>query len=382
MHWVERYAFGGKLSQSPAESKGESAWLGSFGAAAWVYRIFITFTIIIFVADKFFGLGFLAAVLTIIGFIVLPLYKGIRYLLSEPRIERVRGRALGVTAAFLGGLFFLLGVVPFPDHFRAPGVIKAADSQYLITGVDGAVEEMFMPEAVEVPAGAPLLGLRNPELMLEIADLRAELARIDAVERQSFTRSPGDLAPLAERRRVTEAKLDDLLERRAALQMDAPVAGRALLFNPNELQGRWVPRGTVLGEIIGESGWEFRAVVSQDDAGKLFSEDATKFELRFSGSADRVFAPQNVRLVPGQQDFLPSPALAWPAGGPVRLAADDRSGLRAYEPFFLVVGRIDGRSGDFWHGRTGVARFSAPARPLLQQWLEDLRQLLQRRFQI
>ncbi len=220
------------------------------------------------------------------------------------------------------------------------------------------------------------------ELVLAIADLRAELARIDATERRSFTESPGDLAPLVERRRVTEAKLEDRLERQAALAVKAPVAGRVVLFNPNELQGRWMRRGGVIGEVVGREQWEFRAVVSQDDASKLFSEDATELELRFHGSADQVYEPVSVRIVPGEQEFLPSPALGWPAGGPVRIAADDRSGLRAYEPFFLVVGRFDGASGDFWHGRTGVARFQAPPKPLLQQWLEELRQLLQRRFQI
>ena len=382
LHWIERYAFGGKLSRSPAESTGESAWLGFFGAASWIYRIFITFTIIVFVADKFFGLGFLAAVLTVIGFVILPLYKGVRYLLSEPRIERVRGRAIGVTVAFLAVVFVLLGVVPFPNHFRAPGVIKAEDSQYLITGTSGAVEQVLVGEDAEVPVGGAVLRLRNPELMLEIADLRAELARIDAVERRSYTEAPGDLAPLAERRRVTEAKLADRLERKAALEVKSPVGGRVVLRDPNELNGRWMRRGAVAGEVVGGDDWEFRAVVSQDDASKLFTDAETKFELRFPGSASEVFRPAKIRIVPGQQDYLPSPALGWPSGGSVRLAADDQSGLRAYEPFFLVVGNFPDDSGDYWHGRTGAARFDAPAKPLLQQWLEDLRQLLQRRFQI
>lgn len=381
-HWIERYAFGGKLSQSPAESRGDSAWLGTFGLAAWAYRIFITFTIIIFVADKFFGLGFLAAVLTVIGFVILPLYKGIRYLLSEPRIERVRGRAIGVTAGFLTLLLVLLAVVPFPNYFRAPGVMKAGQSQYLITGSSGAVETVAVQDAAPVPAGAPVLQMRNPELMLEIADLRAELARIDATERRSFTESPGDLAPLAERRRVTEAKLEDRLERQSKLLLRAPVGGRVVLVNPNELNGRWLPRGSVAGEVVGGEDWEFRAVVSQEDASQLFSDESTEFELRFPGSANRSFTPERVRIVPGQQDFLPSPALGWPAGGPVRLAADDRTGLRAFEPYFLVVGTFNGSTADHWHGRTGVARFKAPPKPLLHQWMGELRQLLQRRFQI
>lgn len=380
-YWVERYAFGGKQIQSPADSRAESAWLGSFGAASWIYRLFITFTIIIFVADKFFGLGFLAAVLTIIGFVVVPLYKGVRYLLAEPRIESVRGRAIGVTLACLIALFVILGVVPFPNHFRAPGVIKSGSAQYIITETSGSVAAIELA-APEVSQGATLFSMLNPELELEIADLRAEKAQIVAMQRRSYTVAPVELAPLAERLKVVEAKLADLLQRQSALNVSAPSAGRAILFNPQELDGRWLTRGTVVGEVISGDEWEFRAVVSQDDAGKLFADGAADFEIRFEGSADRVYEPTRVRIVPGQQDYLPSPALGWPAGGRVRLAEQDQSGMRAYEPYFLVVGYLPAEAAAFWHGRTGFARFNAPAEPLLSQWLQDLRQLLQRRFQL
>lgn len=381
MHLIERYAFGGRQSVSPAASKGEAVWLGSFGLLAWIYRIFITFTIILFVADKFFGLGFLAAVLTIIGFIVLPLYKGVRYLLAEPRIERVRWRAWGVTAAFLAGLIVLLGVIPFPHHFRAPGVIKAGSSQYLIADASGVVTE-YVAGRTEVCAGERLLRMTNLELELELTNLQAELAEIEAMMRQSLSYEPAELAPLAERRRVVEAKLANRMERRAALDFSVPMDGRLVMFGEHQLDGRWLSRGTVVGELIRGGKWEFMAVVSQEDAGRLFEDGATDFTIRFRGSAPVEFTPESVRLVPGQQDFLPSPALGWPAGGPVRVELDDPNGMRVYEPYFLVVGRLPAEVDGLWHGRTGVARFEAPAMPLLMQWTMSLRQLLQRRFKL
>ena len=127
-YWIERYAFGSKLAQSPSSSLLDAIWLGLFGISSWVYRIFITFVIILFVADKFFGLGFLAATLTIIGFFVMPLYKGISYLLAGPRIEQVRTRAWLVTGGVVAALVVLLGIIPFPNHFRAPGVVKLGNS--------------------------------------------------------------------------------------------------------------------------------------------------------------------------------------------------------------------------------------------------------------
>ena len=380
-HWIERYAFGGKLSRSPASSLGDSIWLGSFGILSWVYRIFITFTIILFVADKFFGLGFLAAVLTIIGFIVMPLYKGLCYLLAEPRIERVRTRAWAVTAGVIAVLIVLLGIIPFPNHFRAPGVVKSGDSQYLITESSGMVTGLFASSEL-VKADQLLFEMENPELELEIRNLRAELAQIEAMQRQSMSLAPGELAPLAERSRVVEVKLEDRQKRQTALRMKAPADGRLILFNEHQFNGRWLPRGTVIGELISGHDWEFHAVVAQEDAGKLFDEGTTGLQIRFKGSSSQAFTPERVRLVPGQQNFLPSPALGWPAGGSVRVDDTDRGGMRVYEPFFLVVGYLPAEAQGLWHGRTGVARFDVPPEPFLSQWTRRLRQLLQRRFQL
>jgi putative peptide zinc metalloprotease protein len=237
------------------------------------------------------------------------------------------------------------------------------------------------PDAAVV-GGEVLFEMQNPELILEIANLRAELAQLVAMERRSLSQAPEELAPLAERRVVTETKLEELLERAAALQVRAPSGGRLMLMGMHALDGRWFNRGDLVGEIVGGQDWEFRAVVSQDDAGKLFSDDATEFEIRFTGAAGEAYAPASVRLIPGRQDFLPSPALGWPSGGSVRLEDGDQTGLKSYEPFFLVIGTFSAGTEDFWHGRTGLARFEAPPMPLLQQWMEDLRQLLQRRFKI
>ena len=380
-YWIERYAFGSKLARSPSTSLSDSIWLGLFGISSWVYRIFITFTIILFVADKFFGLGFLAAVLTIIGFIIVPLYKGISYLLTGPRIEQVRTRAWLVTGGFLAALVVLLGIIPFPNHFRAPGVVKLGNSKYLITESAGTVTHL-PANSRSIKAGQLLLQMENPELELEILNLRAELAHIEAMLRKSMTYAPVDIAPLVEQRRSVLVKLQDLEKRQAALSMKAPVDGRLILFGEHQFDDRWLSRGTVIGELLSGDVWEFLAVVSQEDASKLFDEGTTGLEIRFRGSSSRVFTPERVLLVPGEQSFLPSAALGWPAGGSVRIDESDSSGLRAYEPYFLVVGYLPKDTEGLWHGRTGVGRFDVPAEPLLFQGIQRLRQLLQRRFQL
>lgn len=381
LHGLEKYIYGGRFSQSPSSSSGEAVWLGSFGVLAYCYRLFITFTIIIFVADKYLGLGLLAGILTVIGMFVIPFVKGIKYLFTEPRIERVRTRALSMTAAFIALVFFLLGVVPAPSHVRAPGVLKADDSTFVTARAGGFVDEVIQRSGV-VESGQALLRLASPDLMLEIRALEAELEHIDVVERQAMRVEPSGLAVLRQRRLVTELRLAELYEQRDNLVLRASRDGEWVAPELGEMMGRWIWRGSVLGEIVSGDNWEFLAVVSQDSAGALFDYGVGDASIRFPGSRGLELKPDQLLLVPGRQDYLPSPALGWAGGGPIQVDQRDESGMRAAEPFFLVLARVPGSEQILWHGRTGIVRLQLPSEPLLKQWGRSFRQLLQRRFQI
>ena len=54
----QRYVLGIKTAESPAHSNGERAWMTVYGIASFIYRIFISFIIITFIAGKFFVIGF------------------------------------------------------------------------------------------------------------------------------------------------------------------------------------------------------------------------------------------------------------------------------------------------------------------------------------
>ena len=383
-HLTERYAFGGRFSRSPAHSRREASWLSIFGVAGWIYRVFITFTIILFVADKYFGLGLLAAVVTAIGMFVIPLVKGVQYLVAEPRIERVRGRAWAVTGGVLAVLVLLLAVVPAPRHFRAPGVLRAENSAYVLSRASGYVKG-FRSDSSELKTGDVIATLESPELLLAIRASQAELEQLAALERHNLREEPAGLAVTRERRRVTEARMRELMAELDALTVTAARPGRWAMPEATDITGRWYPRGAFFGEIVPEDGaWEFFAVVSQDDASAAFDavESGRKAEIRFPGSAGRVVRPKALRIIPGQQTTLPSPALGWTGGGPIQIREGDDTGRQAAEPFFLIVATVPADEAGLWHGRTGRTRLQLPPEPLLFQWSRDFRQLLQRRFKI
>lgn len=389
LHLVERYAFGGRFSTSVARSRADAWWLSTYGIASWIYRLFVTVSIILLVADRYFGIGLLAGLVTFIGTFVMPGVAAGKYLAREPRIERVRKRAWTVTAAVGAVLVLLLAVVPFPRHFRAAGIVRAAGSMTVTTPAPAWVKEIKAPSRQTVATGQPLMELESPELALVIAGVRANREQILAREREVLHSLPSAISPMRARREAVDLQLTQLLHDQAALSLTASVPGQWVSPRAEELRDVWVPRGTAVGDIIGPGpDWEFSAVVPQDYAGELFGGALRGANVRFAGSAGHELSVADWRVVPGRQDLLPSPALGWSGGGPVKVRMDDPQGRHSAEPFFLVVARIPRPAGDsdipplLWQGRTGTIRFDLPWSPLLVQWVRSFRQMLQDRYQI
>lgn len=389
LHLFEKYALGVNVLESAARTKRESVWLAVYGVASWAYRLLVTVTIILLVADRYFGIGLLAGIVTFIGAFVMPAVKSVRYLAREPRIERERKRAWLVSAALLAAVVVLLGVVPFPHHFRAPGVARVAGSMDIYTPVAGWVVQTPATSGSPVGQGAALLRMESPELDFALAAARGDLEETKGRERQMLADFAGGIEPMRVRRQASEQRLAQLESDRAQLHLNAPVTGEWVAPTSEDWSGLWLARGVRLGEIVGRGpAWEFFTVVSQEDASSLFGAAKEGAEVRFTGSAGEVLAVKEWRVVPGRQEILPSPALGWSGKGPIRVRQDDNYGVHAAEPFFLVVGRIEGHAptrahaGVLWQGRTGVMRFDLPWCPLAVQWARDFRQLLQQRYQL
>ena len=71
------------------------------------------------------------------------------------------------------------------------------------------------------------------------------------------------------------------------------------------------------------------------------------------------------------------------SGGEIATTAGDQTGRQSAEPFFELRARVeDNPHTTLAHGCSGKIRFRLDPEPLLQQWIRQLRQLLQKRYQI
>ncbi|HDR14421.1 MAG TPA: hypothetical protein ENN79_02820 [Desulfobacteraceae bacterium] len=383
-HLCEYYLFGYRDSSSPAETGKEAFWLTVFGILSGIYKVVVFAGIILFVADKFLLLGLMMAFFCIFAWGVVPLYKFVVYLASSPRLARNRVRAVGVSLLLFCTIFGLLGFFPAPNRFRAPGVLESVNYVRVVNDAPGYVLEVAVPSGSEVAPRTPLMVFGDRELELEIQRFQAQRDETFAMELRARTERVADVEPILKRLETIEANLKNLERQKAELTVRARQQGIWVSPQSTEMVGTWLPRGTVLGEIVDPSSFRFSAVVSQEEAANLFvDQKMTQAEVRLYGQVAGNVDVTGVSIIPFQHERLPSAALGWRGGGQVAVSPSDEQGVQAAEPFFQIYAFTRAHEDVmFFHGRTGKLRFTLNSEPLLLQWGRKLRQLLQKRYQI
>lgn len=380
---LERYGFGLRRVPPVANTKRGAFWYGTYGLAAAVYRVFLLGTIVFFIGQKLFGLGIALAIFGLITWGVVPLVKMFSYVFTEPRLDRVRSRAIGVVYGTVGVVIAFLAFFPWPAHFRAEGVVKAENVASFVNFSDGILVEVNNESSAMVKAGQPLLKMVNPLLDAELQSARARVEQFAQQVRLAQAEDPVNIGPLEASLRAANAQLNVLIQREKALQVSAPIDGRWFAPFVYTYRGAWVPRGTFLGEVVDESSFYFSAIVTQKEAASLFSENIRNAEIRLRGEAETKIRSYEWRTIAADQLTLPTPSLGWGGGGPVEVKQDDDEGLSTVEPFFEVRVALDGQEPpSLFHLRSGKVRFELEPRPLLVQWWRWFRQLLQERYKI
>lgn len=377
---VESRVFGRREARPVGRTPREAFWLGLFGAASGVYRVIVLVTIVGFVAGQWFGIGLLIGAAGAVLWGIVPLVRFCHYVLRSPALARCRPRALGWTAGTVAVLVVVGGLVPLPDHFRAPGVVRARHAANVVSETDGHVNRVLARSGDRVVAGQPLLELRNPELEFALRKADAMVTEVETRLAWARETQPAYLEPLRARLESARRQRDELAARRQAWVIRAPHAGVWVAPYSADYAGVWVPRGVELGTIVDPAAFYFSSVVPQTAAADLFGAPLRRGEVWLPGAAASPLRGNAVDVVPAERTRLPTASLGWLAGGEVQVS-DEGSGRQTREPFFEVRIALPPDAA-LQHLRAGTARFTRPPRPLLAQGWRALRQLLQERYQL
>jgi len=377
---VERRLFG--VNQDEAEvPAGERAWLGFYAVLSFLYRTFVMCAIALFIASEYLLVGVVLALWALATAVVLPVLKGIGYLLMHPRLRRRRPRALAVTAlslALLYGAFFML---PVPLWTRAEGVVALPEESHLRAGTEGFVRKVAAEPGSIVGAGTPLVIAEDPMLALRARVLDAEVrlleARANAQRLENRVRWAMTLDELEAARR----QLEDVRARLAELTIVSPVAGTFVLAQAAaDLPERFLRRGEQVGYVLPVKVATARVLVSQDDV-DLVRTRTLRVEAKVAGRLYETYDARLVREVPAASNRVSNLALSSAGGGAAAL--DPRQGKepKTLDPWFAFELELP-QTPALALGEHVYVRFEHGGEPLAPRIYRSVRQLFMRQFTV
>lgn len=378
---MKRYVLGMSKLEPPHVAPGERFWLFSYSIAAFVYRLFVYVAIVMFIAGKFFVVGIILAVWAALNMVVWPLLKKLHFLLFSPALRAHRGRAVAVA---FGGLLLSLGllfIVPFPSWTNAEGVVWIGEDHLVRAGVQGFIREVAAIPGSPVNKGDVLLFCDNPDLSTErdvyvarLAELRTKIAMAtvnDRVQRNI----------LLEEIRHVEAALARVQEMVDLLTIRSTRDGVFILPNPQDLPGRFVQRGGLVGYVLDDEPPLVRTVVDQDDVDDVRQRTLT-VNVCFADRLTDVLNGVIRREVPGASEQLPSTILGLGGGGEIAIDPRDASGTKTFEKNFQFDVKITTDAAETFVGNRAYVRFEHDPEPLGWRMVRKVRQIFLKRFNV
>ena len=378
---AERYLFGVKQSEPPPATPGERRWFLGYAPLAFAYRMFVLFGIAIFVAQQYFFLGVLLALWGMIASLGVPIYKGIAAVVSGPQFAARSLRVRTVLFASIGLIVLLLFVVPVPRHTHAQGVVWLPEQALLRAGGSGFVTEVTASVFDTVVPGQLVVQSHDPALNSGIAAQKAKLEEARVRFEAAWGVQPAQAGQLEEEMRREQAGLDRLLDEASQLSLRATASGSLLIAQPQDMPGRFVKKGDVIGYVVGEYTPLVRVVVAQSQV-DLVRLATRAVEIRMPQDIATAYTAQLVREVPKAGKELPSPALGQSGGGLIAMDPRNEKGTTALESLFEFELQLPKDVPAGFIGSRVHVRFAHPSEPLGIRLWQALRRLFLSQFHV
>ncbi len=371
---TRRYAFLDREATEPLASREEKWWFIAYAPAAFVYRAIVALSIVLFIANQYFFVGVVLAVWSMVGLIVFPALKSLRFLFTSPALAHKRPQALVISAvaAVITTLFITLA--PLPSSSTAQGLVWVPEGAEVRAAGTGFVRRAPVPSMAEVHAQQPLLTLHDPQLIARFLEQQAKVAEFEV---QAVLDLADDRARAFQAREALareHAALAELERRIEELDTMASAGGRFVRASSEDLLGRFVKRGELVGYLLGTDLRTVRAVVAQNDIGMVTGRLKT-IEVKLSDRLGETFVGRIVRAIPQGHERLPSKALTIDGGGYFVLDPRDPDALLTLDKVFQLDIELSGAPPDLRIGTRAHVRFEYQSEPLLAQLLRHVRQL-------
>jgi putative peptide zinc metalloprotease protein len=376
---AQRYLCGVRSAQSPAQAPGEVRWFFFYGIAAFFYRIFIMFAIIMLVAGKVFFVGVVLGAWAAFNQLIMPIGKSFRYLLINPAVRRTRVRAVSVCAVLVamvaGGILY----APAPLWTRAEGVLWLPEQAHVRAGTEGFIARVLVEADSHVKQGDSLVVLEDPLLDANLEVLEAQYRELKVQYDAKQYDDRVEAQKVKDEMHTVEAALVRARERIDELVLRSPADGIFVVPQASDLPGRFVRQGEPVAYVVDFAQITARVVVPQADVG-LVRRQTQSVSVRLADDIGSPLPATILREVPAASDRLPSAALGNRGGGKIQVDPQDDEGTRTLDTVFQFDLNLPAETRLANAGGRVYVRFDHGAEPLAGQWYRSLRQLFLRQF--
>jgi putative peptide zinc metalloprotease protein len=377
---VETRLFG--LPDSETEhAEGERAWFAFYAVTSFLYRTFVMCVIALFIASQYLVVGVALALWTAATAVVLPLMKGVGYLLMHPRLRRRRTRALAATGLVGAALYVALFVVPVPLWTRAEGVIALPEESYLRAGADGFVKRVAVPPGTVVTRGTPLVFTEDSTLVSKERVLEAQVrlleARASAARMEDRVKWGVTLEELVAARR----ELAQVRQKVADLEIVSRASGTFVLTQAAaDLPERFLRRGDQIGYVVPPASATARVLVSRDDV-DLVRTRVERIEVKIAGRLYGTYDAIIRREVPAASNRVTNLALSSIGGGGAALDPRQSKEPKTLDSWFAFELDLK-QTPTLVLGEHVYVRFEYGSEPLAGRIYRSVRQLFMRQFTV
>ena len=388
---VQRHIFRVKNLQPPTTQAAERVILVVYGILAGAYRVFLFFSITMFILGQFFAIGLVLAVWTAAAWFVLPVGKMVHWLATSGQIAEHRFRTVATTLGMIALAAIGLGVIPMPDRRHGTGVVESVMHDSLHFGTEGFIVQAYKRPGERVRAGDPIVTLESRELMEKRRSIQSQLDEFAVSEREAIARGDAPAAGMtAERMHLARENLAEIDRRVGELVVRATHDGVLAGSDPALRVGAFVKRGEPVCDIVDPSDVRIAATLDQRQAAWLFETTAAErpkmqCQIRLVSDVNKIIDAASYEVVEAGQRVLPHASLGFSGGGSFEVDTKDESGRVAKRPQFnlrILAGSPSDLAGWALPGERVKVRFKLPPRPLLAQWLDRLEREIQGRVHL
>ena len=379
-HLVQRIAFGVRDTGAQKATSAEKAWFVFYSIASFICRTFVTISIVLFIAGKFFVVGVLLAIWSGVLMFVVPIGKLINHLLHSPVLARARTRAHWVTLVFLGATLGFIALVPMPLRTQAEGVVWLPEEAIVRATANGFHSRFLAAPGAWVKVGDPLVESTDPVLAAQVSVGEGKVAELKATYDAQFVEDKKEAELTRRQIEREEVALARLRERAANLIVSSQAEGRLIVPRAVDLPDRFLRKGDLIGYVANQARTVVRVVVSQGEI-DLVRNSTTEVQLRSVFRIEQALVGRIVREVPAGVDQLPSRALGVDGGGQLAVDPRDSRGTKSMHRTFHFDIDLPTEQFALFGGRVHV-RFEHLAEPLARQWYRSVRQVFLTRFDV